>query len=173
MFEIRIIHCRERVHRAVVREVQANCFIRCSHKVGCHCNPGGRRNLVPRARKAPTSMDRLNLSKQSVLVRNRIVVSVNCGISALNARVVPTVKFYILSIHRVALSGRLVTYDSEASNELAEHIGICDAEIWAESHFVNRDLATNDGLTEQDEAEIDIDMTICSVNCFATLSIMA
>ena len=144
---------RERIHHVFVGEMH-NMVCR-SHGVGCHRNPGGMRNLVPRAREAPTTMGRLHLSKQSVLRRKHIVISVNCGISALNVRVVPAVEFHVFRIHRVALSGRLVTYDSEASNELAEHIGICDAEIWAESHFVNRDLATNDGLTEQDEAEID------------------
>ena len=100
-------------------------------------------------------MDRLNLSKQSVLGRKHIVISVNCGVSALNVRVVPTVEFDILRIHRVALGGRLVPHNSKASNELSKYVRICDAEIWAKSHFVNRDLATNDGLAEQDEAEID------------------
>ena len=79
----------------------------------------------------------------------------NCGISALNVRVVPTVEFYVFRIHRVALSGRLVPHNSEASDELAKHVGICDAEIWTESPFVNRDLATNDGPAEQNKAEIN------------------
>ena len=49
----------------------------------------------------------------------------------------------------------LVPHDSETSDELAKHVRICDAEIWAKSQFANRDLAANDGLTEQDKAEID------------------
>ena len=126
-----------------------------SHEIGCHCNPGGRRNLVPRAREAPTSVDRLNLSKQSVFRRKHNVISVNSRISALNVRGIPTVEFHVFRIHRIALSGRLVPHDSETSDELAKHVGICDTEIWTESHFINRDLTANDGLAEQDEAEIN------------------
>ena len=79
----------------------------------------------------------------------------DCGISAVNVRVVPTVEFYVLRTHRVALSGRLVPHGSETSDELAKHVRICDAEIWTKSHFVNRDLAAYDGLAEQDKAEIN------------------
>ena len=125
------------------------------HEIWCHCNPGGRRNLVLRARDAPTSMDRLNLSKQSVFRRKHIVISVNSGISALNVCGVPTAEFCILRIHRIALSGRLVPHDSETSDELAKHVEICDTEIWTESHFINRDLTANNRLSEQDEAEIN------------------
>ena len=144
------------MHHVFVGEVQMHGLARWSHEVGCPRNPGGRRNFVPRAREAPTSVDRLNFSKQSGLRRKHIVISVSCGISALIVRVVPTVEFHVLRIHRVALSGRLlVPHISETSDELSEHDGICDAEIWTESHFVNRDLAANDGLAEQKEAEIN------------------
>ena len=50
---------------------------------------------------------------------------------------------------------RLVTHNSETSNALSKHVGICDAEIWTEGHFANRDLATNERLAEQDEAEVN------------------
>ena len=153
MVKVRIIHGSERVHHVVVGEMHD--MVRWSHEIGCHGNTGSRRSLVSWAREAPTRVDRLNLSKQSVLRRKHIVISVNCGISALNVRVVPTVELYVLRIHRVALSGRLVPHNSETSDELATHVGICDAEIWTESHFVNRDLAANERLAEQDEAEIN------------------
>ena len=130
-------------------------MVRWRHETGCHGNPGSRRSLVSWAREAPTRVNRLNLSKQSVLRRKHIVISVNCGVSALNVRVVPTVEFHILSIHRIALGGRLVTHDRKTSNEFSKYVGICDAEIWTESHFVNRDLATNERLAEQDEAEVN------------------
>ena len=67
MIKACVVHGRERKHHVVVGEVHN--MISRSHEVGCHRNPGGRRNLVPRAREAPTSVDRLNLSKQSVLRR--------------------------------------------------------------------------------------------------------
>ena len=90
-------------------------------------------------------MNRLDVSNQSIFRRKHIVISVKSGISALiNVRVGSTVEFNILRIHRVALSGRFVPHDSEASDELAKHVRICDPDIWTESHLFNRDLTAND-----------------------------
>ena len=79
-------------------------------------------------------------------------MNVCCRVSALLIFVVVTVKITILSVHRIALSWRLVTDHCKASKVLAENSIVTDTKVIATSHLVDSSLAALQRLAEKQKA---------------------